>query len=378
MAKYDVSQQIDDILRNSAAYFKLPISTRRSNFSIRSFDGGCDDPCDRYDSPTATHTSILSATDAPPTTPDTPPPGVTNTPSIAHPKELEELARWSLESALHLAWSHDSAKLVAGASSGQIVFYDPKKLETKRIVSAPALVEGIAFSPGNGVFAYSFTGASKLVWDVDSGDELKLKGAHMDSLRRGAISPNALLLATQSSDDAIQIWDLTNGHKLLTLDGQKMRGINRIVFSPDSKLLATTTTGGQIGIWDAASGKQLHAWVEKTDDVWSLAFSRDNKMLALGLTNGPVLWDVESEKTLDPLIGRTSPVSCVVFSPDGKTLASASWDGITLWDIANKSELITLETYHVRDMAFSPDSLLFAAASSNGYGGLVQLWGLQP
>ena len=74
-----------------------------------------------------------------------------------------------------------------------------------------------------------------------------------------------------------------------------------------------------------------------TDNVWSVAFSPNGKMLASGSWDQTVrLWDIETEQLLYTLTGHTSDIVSVAFSPDGQTLASGSWDGtIRLWNPNN-------------------------------------------
>ena len=74
-----------------------------------------------------------------------------------------------------------------------------------------------------------------------------------------------------------------------------------------------------------------------TDNVWSVAFSPNGKMLASASWDQTVrLWNVNTGRLLYILRGHTDTVNGVAFSPDGNTLASGSWDGtIRLWNPRN-------------------------------------------
>jgi WD40 repeat protein len=75
------------------------------------------------------------------------------------------------------------------------------------------------------------------------------------------------------------------------------------------------------------------------DEVRSVAFSRDSKILAVGSDDGAArLWDIVTGKQIgDPLAGGNTPTSAVwsmAFSPDGQTLAVGSnGDTVRLWDV---------------------------------------------
>ena len=69
----------------------------------------------------------------------------------------------------------------------------------------------------------------------------------------------------------------------------------------------------------------------------SVAFSPDDKLLAVGDNKGPTyLWDVATRKLIFPLSDPgTKGVMSVAFSPDGKLLVAGDNNGHTyLWDVA--------------------------------------------
>ena len=84
----------------------------------------------------------------------------------------------------------------------------------------------------------------------------------------------------------------------------------------------------------SSSGETLKVLYGHSDDVYSLAFSPDGKIIASGSYDNTIrLWDVASGKCLRELRDYWG-IRSVAFSPDGKILASGSYDKtIRLWDI---------------------------------------------
>jgi WD40 repeat protein len=96
--------------------------------------------------------------------------------------------------------------------------------------------------------------------------------------------------------------------------------------------------------------KSLTSWeLEYTltghsDDVKSVAFSPDGKILASGSRDNTIkLWDVATRRLIATLTGHSFGVISVAFSPDGKILVSGSSDRtIKLWDVATRRLIATL------------------------------------
>ncbi len=188
--------------------------------------------------------------------------------------------------------------------------------------------------------------------------------------------------------------------------------IRALDLSADGSSIASGGTDGNVVIWDARTGKIKHRFAHPTMLVTSVAFSPDGRTLAAGFhphpANAVILWDVATGKEIRRIAMESSP-SRVAFSPDGKTLAvgegvnltyhffdvktwseqgSVCWylgfglspvdlpfrfspDGkhfaalhagrgtdvtVALWEMTKKEpQIISVETRHIADLAFSPD-----------------------
>ena len=145
--------------------------------------------------------------------------------------------------------------------------------------------------------------------------------------------------------------------------------------SHDGKRLAVACA---IGIWiyDTETDKPLNLLVGHTDWVLSVAFSRDDTLLASASIDNTVrVWDARTGTELWTLQGHKEKITDVAFSPDGKMIVSASEDEtIRLWDVHTGKHLRTLEGHitGTLSVAFSPDGKILASSD----GSTVLLWDL--
>jgi serine/threonine protein kinase len=108
--------------------------------------------------------------------------------------------------------------------------------------------------------------------------------------------------------------------------------------------------------------------------VWGVAFSPDDKTLAMGIEDGTIkLWDLEANSVRATLTGHRASVWSSVFSQDGKLLVTSSDDNTArVWDLAKNTTVKTLPASAAMRMAlFGRDGVY-----TGDRGGNVRVWDL--
>jgi WD40 repeat protein len=260
--------------------------------------------------------------------------------------------------------------------------------EVHKVVFSP---DGKLLASASGT---SGTDNSVRLWDVATGQPIgqPLTG-HQDSVVFLSFSPDGKLLASTDKKEII-LWDVATrkpiGQPLTGHSGDVLS----LAFSPDSKVMASGSFikvgdnslpgKGEIYLWDVATHERIGPSLTGNDSpVYSLAFSPDGILASGGGGKdyygdsdrgySIVLWNVAKAKALgSPLVGHKDEVLSLAFSPDGKVLASGSADEtVKLWDVArlkpvDNSSLLDKDhhTRQVLDVHFSHDGKTLISADA--------------
>jgi WD40 repeat protein len=180
-------------------------------------------------------------------------------------------------------------------------------------------------------------------------------------------------MASGGADRVVVIWDSASGKALHRLLGHT-NNVYTLAYSQDGKLLASgSRTNGQIILWDPVAGKLIRELGSTSSADW-VAFSPDGKMLATASAGGIHLWQVSTGQQMREIIEQRA--FWVQFSPDNKTLIYASGRGketswIRFWDSAQGKEIRSIQWNNVNSLALSADGRMLAAGSEDG---AVRVW----
>ncbi|MEQ9484317.1 hypothetical protein [Coleofasciculus sp. F4-SAH-05] len=156
------------------------------------------------------------------------------------------------------------------------------------------------------------------------------------------LHPNGQIIATNTINNTIQLWDIQTEQKHLILKGHSQPVLS-IAFNPHAQTLASGSADLMIKLWDTRTGQQKRSLKGYFYYFLAVAFSPDGLTLASGSADCTVkLWDANTlaqkrifkghGELIDTLSDHAGAVTSVVFSPDGQRLISGSSDKtIKIW-----------------------------------------------
>jgi WD40 repeat protein len=229
------------------------------------------------------------------------------------------------------------------------------------------------------LFDFSFP-TTVSTWNARTGRKLADLKGHKAYVRTAEFSADGARVATGAADRTARVWDAESGKQLVVLKGHE-DDVTCARFSPDGSLLVTASYDGSFRVWNL-SQRSVTALLRghvgkmpKTTDIfkefWPRArFTPDGRqVMTIWKDRTARLWNLEPGKILQQVLtGHGRKVNSVSFHPDGKKFATVSDDKtVLLWDAKTKMQISTWARLKraVRDIAFSPDGTMLAAAVGN-------------
>jgi len=150
-----------------------------------------------------------------------------------------------------------------------------------------------------------------------------------------------------------------------------------VACSTQHQVLATVGQDELLRVWDLASGEERVQFRLPTRPGYSVVFSPDQRVLAVGAGDGQIYrWDWQTRTALPPLCGGTGAVYALAYTPDGH-LASGSAEGVVCYWKPQTDEPVhqARHTGAVRGVAFAAAASLLVSGGDDGTLRVEQLTG---
>ena len=159
----------------------------------------------------------------------------------------------------------------------------------------------------------------------------------VDPVTSLVFTPDGKQLVSGGTNGTILVWDTETGKELRRFERGHRSTIWGLGISPDGRQVASAGEDGTIRIWDFETGRQILMFQDPEPSAFfSLIYNQDGRLLASGGADRVVRFWRASDLTPigEPLSGHTGAIHSLAFSPSGDVLTSGSADStIIFWTV---------------------------------------------
>jgi len=216
-----------------------------------------------------------------------------------------------------LLFAHDGETLITGWGDGTINLTEIHNRSSRKFVGRKLPVLSLALSPDGSILASGSSDETIQLWEMRL---WKMKQpvalTPLGDVWSLAFSPNGQRLAVGGRSTVMTILDLQKQPVRDRIEGLSPKEWGNFTFSPNSKLMAGVCKGDVLNIWETDTFRP----VAKLENVaYVMMFSPDSKaLLASKSENEPFWWYPQSNKIIPLPTQGMSGVECADVSSDGR------------------------------------------------------------
>jgi serine/threonine protein kinase/WD40 repeat protein len=233
--------------------------------------------------------------------------------------------------------------------NSMIAVYDVDSHKELQRFPAGAALYGLAFDPSGGKLAVLAPAGAVKIRDVETGKLVSQFSFPAPTKRFAWGCDGRFLAAAYAEPPAIHeglhvyLWNVPAGRLARVLEGHRNIPIH-VAFNRAGDLLASNSWDNTLRLWNPWTGKELL----RTESWWgALQFSPDDRFLLenVGWSGARHCWEIKTGQEYRQLYTPAKDTlswGLVTFSPDGRLLAAECTDGIRLWDVRSGKPLARL------------------------------------
>lgn len=242
-------------------------------------------------------------------------------------------------------------------------------------------VTAIALSSEAGLLASGSSDRSIRLWSLEGellqvwpGRSFRFAQGHADRVTALAFSPNGEVLVSGSADGSIKQWDLRQAQLFSSLPGQGW-GISTLALSPVAPILVSGSEDGLIQVWDLEQEQLRVNLVQLDQPVTGLAFSQTGQSFWSSSGQSICHWNLSDRRLLTTLKGHAEGVSAIALDLHCSLISGGNDRLLKLWNLTSgeQQKVIAAHRNRISALAVHPSGDLFASSSEDG---TVKLWDL--
>jgi len=204
---------------------------------------------------------------------------------------------------------------------------------SRELAAHTGYLSSCRFLPGGEQILTSSGDMCSMLWDVNSGQQIKTYEDHNGDVMSISNYGNSVFVSG-ACDAQAKIWDINVPSSVRTFIGHES-DINAVNFFPDGNAFSTGSDDASCRLFDLRSAGQLQEFSHDKIlcGVTSVSHSLSGRFLFAGYDDfNCYVWDTLTGKQVGVLAGHDNRVSCLGVGDNGQALCTGSWDSfLKLW-----------------------------------------------
>jgi WD40 repeat protein len=233
-----------------------------------------------------------------------------------------------------VATQPDGRRAISASDDGTLRVWDSETGRTLRTLEGhTGSVDAVAIHPDGRRAISGSRDATLRVWDLETGKTLRtlegqrgyshsieawakqldLRGTY--SVTAVAVTPDGRNAISALEDTTLQVWDLETGQMLRVLEGH-MGSVTAVALTPEGRQAVSASEDRTLRVWDLGTGQTLYTLEGHTGQVHDVAVTPDGRH-AVSASGDRTLrvWDLLSAREIATFTGECRMLSCA-FAPD--------------------------------------------------------------
>ncbi|KAF8427612.1 hypothetical protein L210DRAFT_3565025 [Boletus edulis BED1] len=232
------------------------------------------------------------------------------------------MASMEAEGVTCLATSREGKWIAAGTERGELLIWDAKTYERVFERNEPLPINLVDFFHDS-TGLESATNRRTILWDIASGKLLQTFDLEVESaVAQTWYSSNLSQRTSVATKNSVRVYDDNDGRLLAEIPVQVTSP--HVLWSDDDHILAISD--GTIKQLKVSTSSTVAEWPVTYSKHSCIALPQHKKFIAYSAKHGVTFWDM-STHTKSGFIERPLEVSSIAFSPDDKFLAICGLDG---------------------------------------------------
>ena len=255
-------------------------------------------------------------------------------------KDGKQVARMETHcDVLSVAASKNGKWIAAGTSEGMVVWNAQTYEQVLKYNKGGRLwgedIRCVDFSPDSTRLIAGSEKKIAIVWDLGTGKHIQTLH-HGDMVTAAKYSPQGDRIATATHSGPVGVWDSNDGRLLVNIGVNVTPWSNTgLLWSYGHLFIASDKT---IKEFDASTGSKVSEWpIPYTNNYSCIALPKYEEFIAFSAKRTITLWDISTHSQLPLTVQHSENIRSIAFSHDDRVLAIGGGRKITLLPVSTVS-----------------------------------------